>query len=233
MDWPRHTTRTQDGWTGRDTRLGHRTDGLAEIRDSGTGPWTGRDTRLGHRIDGLTEIHDSGAGLMDWRLSVVRSWRALPVHVMGGASRNYALGSSSSTATSVGPARRVWVSLRRAGDPVEEARGAPEPSRKRRGGDSVGQTKKDRRKSPHKVDRATRGKGPADILDEPPALRQRPKSVRKLCSARAGVDGRDYHAIRMCNLPEQASDAPLDPNLRPLTHGTPVWQSGEASTTYI
>ncbi|RZS25062.1 hypothetical protein BHM03_00058207 [Ensete ventricosum] len=37
----------------------------------------------------------------------------------------------------------------------------------------------------------------------------------------------------MCNLPEQAFDAPLDPDLRPLTHGTPVWQSGEASTTYI
>ncbi|RRT31491.1 hypothetical protein B296_00051578 [Ensete ventricosum] len=39
--------------------------------------------------------------------------------------------------------------------------------------------------------------------------------------------------VRMCNLPEQAFDASLDPDLRPLTHGTPVWQSGEASTTYI
>ncbi|RRT75164.1 hypothetical protein B296_00006337 [Ensete ventricosum] len=37
----------------------------------------------------------------------------------------------------------------------------------------------------------------------------------------------------MCNLPEQASDAPLVPDLRPLTHGTPFWQSGEASATYI
>ncbi|RZR77340.1 hypothetical protein BHM03_00002381 [Ensete ventricosum] len=37
----------------------------------------------------------------------------------------------------------------------------------------------------------------------------------------------------MCNLPEQASDAPLDPDLRPLTHGTPIWQSGEASAIYI
>ncbi|RZS27997.1 hypothetical protein BHM03_00061545, partial [Ensete ventricosum] len=99
--------------------------------------------------------------------------------------------------------------------------------------DSVGQKKKDQRKSPHKADRASRGKGLANTSDEPPAPRQRPKSVRELCSARAGVDGRDYHAIRMCNLPEQASDAPLDPDLRPLTHGTPVWQSGEASTTYI
>ncbi|RRT42263.1 hypothetical protein B296_00053372 [Ensete ventricosum] len=33
----------------------------------------------------------------------------------------------------------------------------------------------------------------------------------------------------MCNLPERASDAALNPDLRPLTHGTPVWQSGEAS----
>ncbi|RRT76474.1 hypothetical protein B296_00006355 [Ensete ventricosum] len=57
--------------------------------------------------------------------------------------------------------------------------------------------------------------------------------MRQLCSARAGVDGQDYHAIRMCNLPEQTSDAPLDPDLRPLTHGTPIWQSGEASAIYI
>ncbi|RZR91117.1 hypothetical protein BHM03_00019180 [Ensete ventricosum] len=75
-------------------------------------------------------------------------------------------------------------------------------------------------------------KGPRDTSDEPPAPRQRPKSVRELCSAHVGVDSRDYHAIRMCNLPEQASDAPLVPDLRPLTHGTPFWQSGEASATY-
>ncbi|RZS28920.1 hypothetical protein BHM03_00062580 [Ensete ventricosum] len=101
------------------------------------------------------------------------------------------------------------------------------------GGDSVGQKKKDRRRSPHKADRASKGKGPVDTSVEPPAPRQRPKSVRELCSAQAGVDGRDYHAIRMCNIPEQASDAPLDPDLRPLTHGTSVWQSGGASATYI
>ncbi|RZS15323.1 hypothetical protein BHM03_00047185, partial [Ensete ventricosum] len=101
------------------------------------------------------------------------------------------------------------------------------------GGDSTGQKKKGRRRSPHKADRASKGKGCTDTSVEPPAPRQRPKSVRELCSARAGVDGRDYHAIRMCNLSEQTSDAPLDPDLRPLTHGTPVWQSGEASATYI
>ncbi|RWW58863.1 hypothetical protein BHE74_00034220 [Ensete ventricosum] len=38
-------------------------------------------------------------------------------------------------------------------------------------------------------------------------------------SASAGVDGRDYHAIRMCNLPEKAPDAPLEADLRPLTQG--------------
>ncbi|RWW54038.1 hypothetical protein BHE74_00039408 [Ensete ventricosum] len=117
--------------------------------------------------------------------------------------------------------------------PIEEARGAPEASRKLQRGDYVGLKKKDRHKSPHKADRATRGKGPSDTSDEPPAPMQRPKSVRELCNALVGVDGRDYHTIRMCKLPEQASDAPLDPDLRPLMHGTPVWQSGEASATYI
>ncbi|RZS08471.1 hypothetical protein BHM03_00039455 [Ensete ventricosum] len=37
----------------------------------------------------------------------------------------------------------------------------------------------------------------------------------------------------MCNLLEQAFDAPLEPDLRPLTHGMPVWQRGEALATYI
>ncbi|RZS18990.1 hypothetical protein BHM03_00051330 [Ensete ventricosum] len=101
-----------------------------------------------------------------------------------------------------------------------ECQGVPKASRKRRGGDSVGQKKKDRCRSPHKADRASKGKRPADTSVEHPAPRQRPKSMRELCSARADVDGRNYHAIRMCNLLEQASDAPLDPDLRPLTHGT-------------
>ncbi|RZR77339.1 hypothetical protein BHM03_00002380 [Ensete ventricosum] len=41
----------------------------------------------------------------------------------GGASWNYTLGSSSSTAASVDPARRVRVSLRRAGDPHRGGQG--------------------------------------------------------------------------------------------------------------
>ncbi|RWW36343.1 hypothetical protein BHE74_00058634 [Ensete ventricosum] len=151
----------------------------------------------------------------------------------GGTSWDCALGSGSSTVTSINPARRVRLRFRCAGDPNRGGQGVPEASRKRRGGDSTGQKRKDRRRSPHKADRASRGKGPADTSVEPPAPRPRLKSVRELCSAQAGVDGRDYHAIRMCNLPKQASDAPLDPDLRLLAHGTPVWQSGEASATYI
>ncbi|RWV81436.1 hypothetical protein GW17_00057145 [Ensete ventricosum] len=97
--------------------------------------------------------------------------------------------------------------------PVKEARGVPEVSHKRRGEDPVSQRKKDRLK--------------------PPTLRRKPKLVRELCSASARVDGRDYHAIRMCNLPEKAPDAPLEVDLRPLTHVMLVWQNGEASAKYI
>ncbi|RRT32221.1 hypothetical protein B296_00047471, partial [Ensete ventricosum] len=79
------------------------------------------------------------------------------------------------------------------------------------GGDSIGQKKKDRRKSPHKIDRATKGKGLVDTSDEPPTSRQRPKSVRELCNARAGVDGLDYHAIWMCNLPNKLLTLPSTP----------------------
>ncbi|RZR82871.1 hypothetical protein BHM03_00009399 [Ensete ventricosum] len=96
------------------------------------------------------------------------------------------------------------------------------------GEDPVDQRKKDRCKSPNKADRvATKGKGTVDISEEPPALRRKSKSVRELYSASIGVDGRDYHAIRMCNLPERAPEAPLDVDLRPLTHGMIVWQDGE------
>ncbi|RWW87051.1 hypothetical protein BHE74_00004139 [Ensete ventricosum] len=118
--------------------------------------------------------------------------------------------------------------------PVEEVRGAPEIPRKRRGEDPAGHRKRDRRKSPHKANRAaTKGKAPTDTAKEPPAPRRKPKSVRELCSASARVDGRDYHTTRMCNLPERAPDAPLDVDLRPLTHGMLVWQDREALAKYI
>ncbi|RZS12147.1 hypothetical protein BHM03_00043545 [Ensete ventricosum] len=84
----------------------------------------------------------------------------------------------------------------------------------------AGQRKKDWCKSLRKANRAvTKGKGPVDVPEEPPAPRRKPKSVKELCSASAGVDDRDYHAIRMCNLPEKAPDAPLEADLRPLTQG--------------
>ncbi|RRT38998.1 hypothetical protein B296_00045986, partial [Ensete ventricosum] len=37
VDWPRYATRIKDWRTGRGTRLGQRTGGLAEIRDSDKG----------------------------------------------------------------------------------------------------------------------------------------------------------------------------------------------------
>ncbi|RRT79600.1 hypothetical protein B296_00005180 [Ensete ventricosum] len=118
--------------------------------------------------------------------------------------------------------------------PVEEVRGAPEIPRKQRGEDPAGHRKRDRRKSPHKANRAaTKGKAPTDTAEEPPAPRRKPKSMRELCSASARVDGRDYHTTRMCNLPERAPDAPLDVDLRPLTHGMLVWQDREALAKYI
>ncbi|RZS29118.1 hypothetical protein BHM03_00062803 [Ensete ventricosum] len=65
------------------------------------------------------------------------------------------------------------------------------------------------------------GHSPAsrDVPEEPWASRRKSKSVRELYSASAGVDGRDYHVIRMCNIPEKALDAPLEADLRPLNHG--------------
>ncbi|RRT71505.1 hypothetical protein B296_00018852 [Ensete ventricosum] len=77
---------------------------------------------------------------------------------------------------------------------------------------------------------AAKGKEPVDLAKETPTPRWKPKSVRELCSASAGVDGWDYHAIWMCNLPERAPNVPLEIDLTPLTHGTWIWLDGEAST---
>ncbi|RWV92940.1 hypothetical protein GW17_00044640, partial [Ensete ventricosum] len=92
---------------------------------------------------------------------------------------------------------------------------------------------KDWCKSLRKANRAvTKGKGPVDVPEEPPAPRRKPKSVKELCSASAGVDDRDYHAIRMCNLPEKAPDAPLEADLRPLTQGMLVALPGLLRITF-
>ncbi|RWW49780.1 hypothetical protein BHE74_00044004 [Ensete ventricosum] len=37
VGWLRYATQAKDRWTGRDTQLGQRTEGLTEIRDSGQG----------------------------------------------------------------------------------------------------------------------------------------------------------------------------------------------------
>ncbi|RWW53628.1 hypothetical protein BHE74_00039875 [Ensete ventricosum] len=116
----------------------------------------------------------------------------------------------------------------------EEARGAPEVPCKRQAEDPTIDRKKDWCKSHHEADRsAAKGKGLVDTAEEPPAPRRKPKSVRELCSATSGVDGRDYHAIQMCSLSKRAPDAPLDIDLTPLTHRMWVWLDGEASTRYI
>ncbi|RRT73834.1 hypothetical protein B296_00023689 [Ensete ventricosum] len=116
----------------------------------------------------------------------------------------------------------------------EEARGAPKVPYKRQAKDPTVDRKKDQCKSHHEADRsATKGKGPVDTAEEPPAPRRKPKSMRELCSATSRVDGRDYHAIRMCSLPKHAPDTPLDIDLMPLTHRMWVWPDGEASTRYI
>ncbi|RWW50414.1 hypothetical protein BHE74_00043318 [Ensete ventricosum] len=89
--------------------------------------------------------------------------------------------------------------------PAEEAtrRASKEGTRvlevpsKREAKDLVGQQKKSRtsggRRPHHEVDkpksRVTKGKGPVDPATEKLTLRQKPKSVRELCSASPEVDG--------------------------------------------
>ncbi|RZR97184.1 hypothetical protein BHM03_00026307 [Ensete ventricosum] len=94
-----------------------------------------------------------------------------------------------------------------------------------------------RQRSHHEGDksrsRAAKGKRPIDLSEETPAPRAKPKSVKELCSTCLGEDDRDYHAIRMCNLPECTSNVLLEMDLTPRTHGMRIWLDGEASTRYI
>ncbi|RWW89299.1 hypothetical protein BHE74_00001763 [Ensete ventricosum] len=81
--------------------------------------------------------------------------------------------------------------------------------------------------------RSTKGKVPASMVDEASTPgSQRPKSVGELCSAKLGVDGRDYHVVRISSLPERNPDSPLEMHLSPLTHGTRIWQDRVASAKY-
>ncbi|RWW68492.1 hypothetical protein BHE74_00023982 [Ensete ventricosum] len=124
------------------------------------------------------------------------------------------------TVASVDPARRVRVCLRRAGDSHRGGQGCAIGFSETTGGGFCRPQEEGPIQIPSQGRQSHQGKGSVDTSVEPPSPRQKPKSVRELCSARVGVDGRGYHTIRMCNLPEQGSDAPLDPDLRPLTHGT-------------
>ncbi|RRT46298.1 hypothetical protein B296_00039157 [Ensete ventricosum] len=81
--------------------------------------------------------------------------------------------------------------------------------------------------------RATNGKGPTGPTEETPTPRPKSRSMRELCSVHPGVDDRDYHAIRMSNLPDHAPDAPLEQNLMPLTYREGIWLDGEALVKYI
>ncbi|RZS19785.1 hypothetical protein BHM03_00052221 [Ensete ventricosum] len=81
--------------------------------------------------------------------------------------------------------------------------------------------------------RATNGKGPTGPTEETPTPRPKSRSMRELCSVHPGVDDRDYHAIRMSNLPDRAPDAPLEQNLMPLTYREGIWLDGEALVKYI
>ncbi|RWV83994.1 hypothetical protein GW17_00054333 [Ensete ventricosum] len=82
----------------------------------------------------------------------------------------------------------------------EEGRGVPEVPNKRRAGDSVGQRKKSkdstRHRLPHEADksasRAAKGKGPASPVEETPTPRLKPRSQSaRACSQRALGDRLD------------------------------------------
>ncbi|RRT37868.1 hypothetical protein B296_00034262 [Ensete ventricosum] len=66
--------------------------------------------------------------------------------------------------------------------------------------------------------RASKGKKPAAPAEEASAPRAKPKSVKELCSARPGEDGREYHVIRVSNQSERDPNAPMVVNLFILKH---------------
>ncbi|RRT66912.1 hypothetical protein B296_00039754 [Ensete ventricosum] len=91
-------------------------------------------------------------------------------------------------------------------DALEEAtRKATEASSKHPTEETSGPRKKAKVIGQHKSHRegegsksqAAKGKGPSSPADEASVPRTRPKLVRELCSARLGVDDKDYHVVRM------------------------------------
>ncbi|RRT41619.1 hypothetical protein B296_00057701, partial [Ensete ventricosum] len=103
--------------------------------------------------------------------------------------------------------------------PEETTRKITKCSRKRLPETTPGPRKKakvtGRHKSHHEVEslkiQAVKGKGSTSPVDEASTPRsRRPKLVRELCNAQLGVDGRDYHVVRMSSLLEHDTDAPLE-----------------------
>ncbi|RRT40313.1 hypothetical protein B296_00041598 [Ensete ventricosum] len=148
---------------------------------SSSGVMTGAEAKVLQALEVMKSFHDFDSTIFLESLGSVRKRFSIP--------NEYVLHTPS---------------FRRAGDPYRGGQGGARSLSEAGVGDSVGQKKKDRRRSPHKIDIASKGKGPADTSVEPQPQDKGP-----------------------------TFDAPLDPHLRPLTHGTPVWQSREASTTYI
>ncbi|RWW09997.1 hypothetical protein GW17_00026488 [Ensete ventricosum] len=127
------------------------------------------DTKLIGRLKGI--------------LSMSRAIRSLTEEWLVEAGLSPASRAASSIPDSAPPASRAESGSTSEVQeiPIEEARGAPEVSCKRRGEDPISQRKKDWRKSPHKADRVVvKGKGPTDVSEEPMAPRQKLMLVREL-----------------------------------------------------
>ncbi|RRT73522.1 hypothetical protein B296_00030538, partial [Ensete ventricosum] len=117
--------------------------------------------------------------------------------------------------------------------PEEPSRKVTESSRNHRAETSSSQRNKskvsDRHKSHHGGEKS-RPQAAEDEKSNPPNertsdARPRLKSVRELCRGHPEVDGRDFHAIRVCSQSEHALDTALVMDLTPLTHKTHVWMT--------
>ncbi|RWW74979.1 hypothetical protein BHE74_00017024 [Ensete ventricosum] len=125
--------------------------------------------------------------------------------------------------------------------PKEPSRKVPESSRKHRSKTSSSQRKKSKVSDRHKSHNGGEKSRPQAVEDEksdPPNertsdARPRLKSIRELCRGHPEVDGRDFHAIRVCSQSEHVPDTALVMDLTPLTHETHVWVDGEASTKHV
>ncbi|RZR76962.1 hypothetical protein BHM03_00001888 [Ensete ventricosum] len=151
--------------------------------------------------------------------------RPPPPHVRGGGPS-----SAAPAQPAVIPSSPLKVQEIR---PEETTQKITECSRKRLPETTLGPRKKakvtGRHKSHHEVEssknQAVKGKESTSPVDEASTPRsRRPKLVRELCNAQLGVDGRDYHVVRMSSLLERDTDAPLELALSPLMHGTRIWQ---------